>query len=94
VKNILVPVIALLILSGCSTPAIKLIAPEYKVVSPPESLYNCPQVNQFKPTGKLTNEQVGQLILKLQKNNMICKDSLDNIHKYIDEAKANIEKKG
>lgn len=92
-KNILVPVTALLILSGCSTPTVKLLAPEYKVVSPPESLYNCPQVKDFNSSKKLTNEQVGQLILKLQKNNLICKDSLDNIHKYIDEAKAGIEKK-
>ena len=92
-KNILVPVIALLTLSGCSTPAIKLIAPEYKVVTPPESLYNCPQLTNFSNSSKLTNEQVGQVILKLQKNNLICKDSLDNIHKYIDEAKAGIEKK-
>ena len=92
-KNILAISAISLILSGCSTPAIKLLAPEYKVVSPPESLYNCPQVNQFKATGKLTNEQVGQLILKLQKNNMICKDSLDNIRKYIDDAKNTIETK-
>ena len=92
-KNVSVAVIVSCILSGCSTPAIKLIAPEYKVVSPPETLYNCPQVHQFKATGKLTNEQVGQLILKLQKNNMICKDSLNNIHKYIEEAQQTIEKK-
>ena len=92
-KNILVPVTALLILSGCSTPTVKLLAPEYKVITPPESLYNCPQIKDFSASKKLTNEQVGQLILKLQKNNLICKDSLDNIHKYIDDAKAGIEKK-
>jgi uncharacterized protein YceK len=93
VKNILVPVIALLTLSGCSTPAIKLIAPEYKVVVPPDNLYNCPQVTKFDNNKQLTNQQVGQMILTLQKNNLICKDSLDNIHKYIDSAKENIEKK-
>ena len=93
-KNVSAAVIVSCILSGCSTPAIKLIAPEYKVVSPPETLYNCPQVTQFnKSTDKLTNEQVGQLILKLQKNNMVCKDSLNNIHKFMDDAKNSIESK-
>jgi uncharacterized protein YcfL len=93
VKNTLVPVIALLTLSGCSTPTVKLLAPEYKVVVPPDNLYNCPQVSNFGITKQLTNQQVGQVILTLQKNNLVCKDSLDNIHKYIDSAKEYIEKK-
>lgn len=92
-KNILVPVIALFILSGCSTPTVKLLAPEYKIVSPPESLFNCPKLTKFDNYTQLTNEQVGQIILKLQKNNMICKDSLDNIRKYIDDAKQEVENK-
>lgn len=92
--NRIVAVISLLVLTGCSTPTVKLIAPEYKVVSPPESLYNCPQLKNFSNYDRLTNEQVGQLILKLQKNNMICKDSLNNIRKYMDDARANINNKG
>ena len=86
-------IILSLFLGGCASSPIKLIAPEYKVVSPPESLYNCPQVKNFGSTEKLTNEQVGQLILKLQKNNMTCKNSLDDVKSYIDQAKQNIDKK-
>jgi hypothetical protein len=92
--NRIVAVISLLVLTGCSTPTVKLLAPEYKVVSPPESLYNCPQLKNFSNNDRLTNEQVGQLILKLQKNNMICKDSLNNIRKYMDDASTNINNKG
>lgn len=82
-----------LLLAGCATTPIKLIAPEYKVVSPPEELFNCPQLTKFGNYDRLTNQQVGQVILTLQKNNLVCKDSLDNIHKYIEQAKTNIEKK-
>jgi hypothetical protein len=87
-------IILSLFLGGCASSPIKLIAPEYKVVTPPESLYNCPKLNKFPNTDKLTNEQVGQVILKLQKNNMTCKNSLDNVKSFIDQAKTNVEKKG
>ncbi|CAB5221473.1 hypothetical protein UFOVP245_164 [uncultured Caudovirales phage] len=86
-------IILSLLLSGCASNPIKLIAPEYKVVSPPESLYNCPQLTKFDNHGTLTNEQVGQIILKLQKNNMTCKNSLDNIRSYVEQAKQTVEKK-
>ena len=81
-----------LLLSGCS-PTIKLLEPEYKVVTPSEALYECPVETKFPNPNKLTNEQVGRLILKLQKNNMTCKNSLDNIHTFIDQAKETVEKK-
>lgn len=86
-------IILSLFLGGCASSPIKLIAPEYKVVSPPESLYNCPQLKNFGNSDQLTNEQVGQIILKLQKNNMTCKNSLDNIKSYVEQAKQTIEKK-
>lgn len=86
-------IILSLFLGGCASSPIKLIAPEYKVVSPPESLYNCPQLTKFDNSERLTNEQVGQIILKLQKNNMTCKNSLDNVKSYINEAKQTVEKK-
>ena len=84
---------SMLFLAGCASSPIKLIAPEYKVVKVPNELYNCPIEKQFPNTVKLTNEQVGQLILKLQKNNMTCKNSLDAIHEYLNEAEAKTSKK-
>jgi hypothetical protein len=71
----------------------KLISPEYKVVKVPNELYNCPIEKQFPKSNKLTNEQVGQVILKLQKNNMTCKNSLDSIHQYLEEAETKTSKK-
>jgi hypothetical protein len=84
---------SILFLSGCASTPVKLIAPEYKVVKVPDELYNCPIEKQFPKSSKLTNEQVGQVILKLQKNNMTCKNSLDSIHQYLEEAEAKTSKK-
>ena len=88
-----VALLSALMLAGCGTTPIKLIQPEYKIVTPPENLYDCPVETQFPTTKKLTNEQVGKLILKLQKNNLSCKNSLDNIHTFMDQAKETVEKK-
>jgi hypothetical protein len=84
---------SILFLAGCASTPVKLIAPEYKVVKVPDELYNCPIEKQFPKSNKLTNEQVGQVILKLQKNNMTCKNSLDSIHQYLNEAEAKTSKK-
>jgi hypothetical protein len=86
-------VMSALLLSGCASAPIKLLQPEYKVVTPPDSLYDCPIEKKFPNSEKLTNEQVGKLILKLQKNNLTCKNSLDNIHSFMNQAKETVEKK-
>ena len=91
-KNIIL-ISSIIFLTGCASTPVKLIAPEYKVVKVPDELYNCPIEKQFPKSNKLTNEQVGQVILKLQKNNMTCKNSLDSIHQYLDEAEAKTSKK-
>jgi hypothetical protein len=85
---------AFVLLSGCgTTEQLKLIAPEYKIVKPPEEMYNCPVVTKFPKTDKMTNEQVGTLLLNTQQNNITCKNSLDNIKKYMNQAEEAIQKK-
>ena len=78
-------------LSACQTEAVML-APEYKVVKAPEKLYNCPIKKAFPSSETLTDKQVGSVILDLQKNNITCKNSLDSIKKFYDEAEKKIEK--
>ena len=89
----LIIILAALTLSGCASNPIKLIAPEYVVIKVPDELYNCPSVTKFPKTDNLTNEEVGQLILKLQKNNMVCKNSLDTVHQYLNDAETKVKKK-
>jgi len=82
-----------LLLTGCSQTAVQLLAPEYKIVKAPDELYNCPVETQFPKSETLTNKQVGNLVLKLQKNNVTCKQSLDNVHKFYDDAEKTINEK-
>ena len=79
-----------LLLGGCASDPIKLISPEYKVVKIPQDFYNCPVTTKFPKTEDLTNQQVGSLLLSSQQNNIKCKNSLDNIKKYMDEAEKSV----
>lgn len=90
--NKLIAVSVALLVAGCNTP-MKLIAPEAKVISVPPDYYNCPVETKFPNTAKLTNKEVGSLILKLHKNNVTCKNSLDSIKTYLDNAQATVDKR-
>ena len=78
-------------LTGCASTPIKLLTPEYKVVSVPEELYNCPTEKKFPEPKKLTNQQVGSLLLKLQQNNMTCAQSINSIKDYIAQAETKVK---
>jgi hypothetical protein len=75
-----------LLLTGCSQTAVQLIAPEYKVIKAPDDMYNCPVETKFPKADTLTNKQVGQLILKLQKNNITCKQKIEAVKQFYDDA--------
>ena len=83
-----------LLLTGCSQTAVQLIAPEYKIIKAPDTLYNCPVETKFPKADTLTNKQVGALILKLQKNNVTCKNSADAVKKFYDDAEKTVSGEG
>jgi hypothetical protein len=86
-------VLPLIFLTGCSQTAVQLIAPEYKIIKAPDDLYNCPVETKFPKADTLTNKQAGNLILKLQKNNVTCKQSLDAVKQFYDDAEKTINTK-
>jgi hypothetical protein len=86
-------ILSVLLLTACQHTAVSLIAPEYKVVKASDDLYKCPQVTKFPEPETLTDQQVGNLILKLQGNNIICKNSLDSLHKFYDDADKTLQSK-
>jgi|APCry1669189844_1035258.scaffolds.fasta_scaffold02658_5 hypothetical protein len=92
-KKITVSIITLALAGCASTEPVKLIAPEYKVVKIPDNLYECPTIKKFPDSDKLTNQQVGSLLIKVQKYNVVCKNSLDGIKKYINDADKTISTK-
>jgi hypothetical protein len=82
---------------GCgSTPV--LYTPQGHVITIPEEMFNCPSLTKqrlvsFVPDLKrMTNQQLGRLILELKGNNDICKNSIETIRRHIDNAKQTIEK--
>ena len=79
-----------LLLTGCSQTAVTLFAPEYKVVKAPDDLYSCPVETRFPKPETLTNKQVGSLILKLQKNNITCKNNIDAVKQFYDDAEKTV----
>lgn len=81
-----------LFLAGCGSD-IKLIAPEYKIVKAPDELYDCPVEKKFPKPDTLTERQVGVLLLKLQRNNLACKNSIEAVKKFYDEAEKTIDEK-
>ena len=84
-----------LLLTGCSQTAVQLLAPEYKIVKAPDDMYDCPVETKFPNPNTLTNKQVGNLILKLQKNNVTCKQKMDAVKQFYDDAENTVnENKG
>lgn len=85
-------ILSCFLLAGCQS-ELHLIAPEYKIVKAPDDLYNCPVEKRFPKTDTLTDQQVGTLIMKLQRNNITCKNSLDSVKTFYDEAEKTVNAK-
>ena len=81
-----------LFLAGCGTTRL-LTTKEQVVILPSESMYNCPTVSYFPKPETLTDLQVARLLVELQRDNKVCKNSIDSIRRYLTEAKQSVEKK-
>lgn len=86
-KLLLIP---FLFLAGCqSTPM--LVQTKLAVVTPPQEMYVCPIERKYPNWQTLNDVEVAKTIVRLYKNNMICKASIEAIERYLDKAKAQIE---
>lgn len=81
-----------LFLAGCQS-SLHLVSTEYKVVKAPDELYNCPVIKRFPNYETLTDQEIGALLVKLQRNNLNCKSSLDSIKKFYDDVENTVSKK-
>lgn len=89
----LIPLVAL-VLSGCQTADVQMLTvKEQVVITPSESMYNCPTISSLPDPKTLTDLQVAKLLFELNKNNSVCKNSITSIKKYLEEAKKTVEKK-
>jgi hypothetical protein len=89
VKKLLLA-IPFLFLAGCQSSPM-LIETKLAVVTPPAEMYNCPLEKRYPNWQTLNDVEVAKTIVRLYKNNRICKASIEAVEKYLNEAKARIE---
>jgi uncharacterized protein YcfL len=87
----LIGIFLALMLAGCQTPSQNVIQTKLQVVMPEAALFNCPQLKSLPSASKLTDVQVARLIVQLYKNNVACKNSIDAIKNYLEEAQKLID---
>jgi hypothetical protein len=89
-KPIIFPLILSIGLAACqSSPT--LIKRKLTVVVPPDSMYVCPIETKYPDWKTLNDVDVAKTVLKLHKNNVACKNSLDAIRKFLLDSKAKLE---
>ncbi len=57
-----------------------------KVVKPPAEYYNCPVLRQLPDPETLTDIETARMLTTLYGNNVKCRNSIDAIRRYLDEA--------
>jgi hypothetical protein len=82
-------IILSLLLAGCQSTAVP--TTKLQVVTPPEQMYDCPIKTKWPNWQKLNDTDVAKTIVELYKNNRRCKNSVDAIRKYLEDAKVQIE---
>ena len=78
---ILLPIV--LLLSACNnTIEVPIEHVKYKIVLPPDALYNCPYVTI--PKKNLTNKDVSDILLQYENTNEKCRNSLKSIKRFLE----------
>lgn len=91
--KLVLSVLISLLLFGCATPTPQvLISEKIKVIKPSPEMYNCPTIKTFPNADNLTDVQVAKLIVTLYRNNQKCKNSIDAIQTFLDQAEAEAAK--
>jgi len=80
-----------LLLSACASDPVVVTSTKYRVVIPEESMFACDTVSQFPEARTLTDLQVARLLVELHQNNVRCKNSVQAIRQFLDDAKIRVE---
>ena len=89
-KLLIIPFI--LTLAACNSAGKpELVQTKLAVVTPPEEMYVCPVEKKYPHWQTLNDVEVAKTIVKLYKNNVTCKRSLDTIKAFLEKSKAEIE---
>ena len=83
--------VAPLLLAACASEPVVVRSTQQIVVMPQESMFNCPTVATFPETRTLTDVQVARLIVQLYQNNTTCKNSMNTLRQFLENAKRTAE---
>lgn len=83
-------ILSLLLLVGCSNQSFTIRSTQNVLVTPEEGMYNCEVVDTFPDTTTLTDTQVARFIVTLYQNNVQCRNSIDAIRTFLENARATI----
>jgi uncharacterized protein YcfL len=83
-------ILSLLLLVGCSNQSLTIRSTQNVLVTPEEGMYNCEIVDTFPDTTTLTDTQVARFIVTLYQNNVQCRNSIDAIRTFLENARATI----
>ena len=78
--------LAVVLLASCNDQTQVVTTYRHMVVHPDEAMYYCPVVKEFPNWKTLTDSQVAKLIVRLHKNNLTCKSSIESIRKFLNDA--------
>lgn len=92
-KKLVACLAILVLITGCQStkPRISIQGTKIIVIEPPKALFNCPQAGPVPNWQTLTNKQVVAYIDKLHKNAKVCKINMQQIEKFVAEAKKNAQ---
>lgn len=62
---------------------------KWMVVHPDVAMFHCPVLKEFPDWKTLKDSEVAKTVLILHKNNITCKNSIESIRKFLDEAEKN-----
>lgn len=84
-------VASLFLFSACSSVQPELVTVRHRVVMPDESMMQCSVTSDFPDPARLTDMQVARLLLQLYQDNAQCKNSMDAVRKFLEDARVQVE---
>lgn len=79
------------LLAACASEPVVVRSTQQIVVMPERSMFNCPTVATFPEPRTLTDVQVARLIVQLYQNNTVCRNSMNTLREFLENAKRTAE---
>lgn len=83
--------VAPFLLIGCASEPVVVRSTQQVVIMPERSMFNCPTIATFPDSRTLTDVQVARLIVQLYQNNTVCRNSMNTLREFLENAKRTAE---